>query len=88
MALSAETEPQKRAGGKPPVHDQNEIRAAAFIALANFLKKDVIPKNYSGNDLAADVAAILGDSSPGPTLLKEVLNPLLSHIRLKLNSGR
>jgi hypothetical protein len=45
-------------------------------------------EKYAGNDLADEVAVILGDHSPGDTLLKEVLNPLLNHIKLKLNSGR
>jgi hypothetical protein len=88
MTLLAETKPQKHAGGKPSEYDRNEIRAAAFVALANFLKKGAIPEKYSGNDLADEVAVILGDHSPKDTLLKEVLNPLLNHIKLKLNSGR
>jgi hypothetical protein len=89
MALLAEkTKSSKRTGGKPPRYDSDEIRAAAFVALINHLKKGTIPKDYSGNDLVVDVAEILGDRSPGDTLLKEVLNPLLKHIKLRLNSGR
>jgi hypothetical protein len=39
MTLLAETKPQKHAGGRPRVYDQDEIRAVAFIALSRFLKK-------------------------------------------------
>ena len=94
MALraAAETKSPKPAGGRPRTYDHDEIRAAAFIALARFLKKGAvpgaIPEKYGGSDLADEVEAILGDRSPMPTLLKEVLNPLLNHIKLRLNSGR
>ena len=79
---------QRHPGGKPREYDHDEIRAVAIIALARFLKKGAIPDNYSGNDLAADVRMTLGDRSPAPSTLAEILNPLLQRIKLRLKSSR
>jgi hypothetical protein len=80
---------QRHAGGRPPEYNEDEIRAVAFIALARlFFKKGVgaIPEDYSGNDLAAEVRAILGDEhAPKPTRLGEIINPLLQRLKARLN---
>jgi hypothetical protein len=90
--LLEERQPQKHAGGAPREYDHDEIRAVAVTALARFFKKGAvagaIPDNYSGNDLAMDVREILEDRSPGNTLLGEILNPLLQHLKLRLNADR
>jgi hypothetical protein len=90
--LLAKTKPQKHAGGAPREYEHDEIRAVAVIALAKFFRKGAgagaIPDNYSGNDLAKDVREILGDRSPGNTLLGEILNPLLQRLKLRLKADR
>jgi hypothetical protein len=75
----AELKPQ-HAGGRPP-YDRDEILAAAFVELTDFLQQGGILKGYSGNKWAADVSVNLGKRSPGDTVLKEILNPILQRIK-------
>jgi hypothetical protein len=88
MALYEETRQPTHPGGRPRIYDHDDIRAAAFIAL---LKKGTVsltlPESYSGNDLAADVEAILGGKSPKEAQLGKILDPLFQPIKSRLNAG-
>jgi hypothetical protein len=91
IALCEEMKQPKHSGGRPRVYDHADIYAVAVIALSRFFKRGAgpgaVPENYSGNDLAADVRAILGDEAPGDTQLGKILDPLLQRLKLRLKTG-